>query len=143
MNLIPYLLFDGTCADAMQFYAELFGAEITSMMRWADIPPSAGHPVSDADKDRVMHAHLQAKTFSLMAADGRPGTPKQGGNISLSVNLDDVATGEKLFAALSDGGAVETPLMDMFWGAKFGQVTDKFGVDWMLNITLAEAAAHS
>ena len=86
---------------------------------------------------------MDAKAVSLMASDGTPGNEQKGGNISLSLNFGDVAEGEKLFGALSSGGAVETPLTDMFWGAKFGQFTDKFGIDWMFNIALTPAAAHN
>jgi PhnB protein len=143
MNLIPYLYFDGTCAEAMQFYSEVFGGTISSMQRWSEMPPNPNYPISDEQKNRVMHAHLDAKTFSLMASDGMPGTEQKGGNISLSVNLDDVAEGEKLFEALSSGGAVEKPLTEMFWGAKFGQFTDKFGIEWMFNIALARATVNN
>jgi PhnB protein len=86
---------------------------------------------------------MEANAFSLMASDGTPGTEQKGGNISLSLNLDDVAAGQKLFDALSNGGSVETPLTEMFWGAKFGQFTDKFGIDWMFNIALTGATANT
>ena len=143
MKLIPYLFFDGTCAEAIQFYADVFGGTIASMSHWSDMPPNPSHPVSDEQKNRVMHAHMDAPGFSLMASDGTPGTEQKGGNLSLSLNFEDVAEGEKLFEALSDGGAIETPLADMFWGAKFGQFTDKFGIDWMFNIALTPVSANS
>jgi PhnB protein len=143
MKLIPYLLFDGTCADAMQFYTEVFGGTIVSLQRWSDMPPNPGYPISDEQKNRVMHVHMEAKAFALMASDGTPGTEQKGGNISLSLNLEDVTEGERLFEALSGGGAVETPLQEMFWGAKFGQFTDKFGIDWMFNIALTGATANT
>jgi PhnB protein len=143
MTLIPYLLFDGTCADAMQFYAVVFGGTLTSMQRWSEMPPNPDYPIPDEQKNRVMHARMDSKAVSLMASDGTPGNEQKGGNISLSLNLNDVAEGEKLFEALSSGGAVESPLTDMFWGAKFGQFTDRFGIDWMFNIALAPAAANT
>jgi PhnB protein len=90
-----------------------------------------------------MHAHVEAKALSLMASDGTPGTERKGGNIRLSLNFEDVAEGEKLFEALSSGGAVEVPLRDMFWGAKFGQFTDKFGIDWMFDVALTPATANN
>jgi len=141
MTLIPYLFFDGTCGDAMKFYAEVFGGTIVSMSRWSDMPPNPNYPISDEQKSRVMHARMDSKAFSLLASDGTPGNEQKGGNISLSLNLEDVAEGETLFNALSNGGSVETPLTEMFWGAKFGQFTDKFGIDWMVNIALTPATA--
>ncbi len=143
MKLIPYLFFDGTCAEAIAFYADVFGGKITTLQRWSEMPPNPNYPIPDDRKNRVMHAYMEAKDFSLMASDGTPGTAQKGGNISLSLNFENVARGEKLFAAVSSGGTVETPLTEMFWGAKFGQFTDKFGIDWMFNITLAPATAHS
>jgi PhnB protein len=143
MNLIPHLYFDGTCAEAMQFYAEVFGGTISLLKLWSEMPPNPDFPISDQQKNRVMHAHMDAKTFSLTASDGTPGTEQKGGNISLMLNVEDVAAGEKLFEALSSEGAVEMPLTEMFWDAKFGQFTDKFGIDWMFNIALTRATAHN
>ncbi len=143
MNLIPYLYFDGTCAEAVQFYTEVFGGTISSLQRWSEMPPNPNYPISDEQKNRVMHAHMNAKGFALMASDGMPGTEQKGGNVSLSLNFEDVEEGEKLFEALSNEGAVETPLTEMFWGAKFGQFTDKFGIDWMFNIALTPAPANN
>jgi PhnB protein len=143
MNLIPYLYFDGTCAEAMQFYADVFGGTISSLLRWSEMPPNPDYPISDHQKNRVMHATMEAKGFSLMASDGTPGTEQKGGNISLSLNLKDVAEGEKLFEALSREGTIQTPLTEMFWDAKFGQFTDKFGIDWMFNIALTRATANN
>jgi len=143
MNLVPYLFFDGTCADAMEFYARVFGGTISSMQRWSDMPPNPNYPIPDAQKDRVMHASMSSTALSLMASDGTPGTEQKGGNISLSLNLNDVAEGERLFDALSSGGSVDTPLTEMFWGAKFGQFTDKFGIDWMFNIALVRETANN
>jgi PhnB protein len=140
MVLIPYLFFDGTCGDAMRFYAEVFGGTLGPVQHWSDMPPDPDHPVADEHKNRVMHARLHAKNLTLMASDTRPGTECKSGNVSLSLNLDDAARGEKLFAALASGGSIETPLADMFWGAKFGQCIDKFGIDWMFNITVTPAA---
>ena len=143
MNLVPYLFFDGTCAEAMQFYADVFGGTISVIQLWSEMPPNPNYPIPDEQKNRVMHAHMSSKSFSLMGSDGTPGNEQKGGNISLSLNFKDVTEGEKLFDALSKGGNVETPLSEMFWGAKFGQFTDKFGIDWMVNIELARATANN
>jgi PhnB protein len=143
MALIPYLFFDGTCAEAMKFYAEVFGGTIVSMQRWSEMPPNPDYPISDEQKNRVMHARMDSNVANLLGSDGTAGTEQKGGNISLSLNLTDVAEGEKLFNGLSSGGSVEQPLTDMFWGDKFGQFTDKFGIDWMFNIVLTPTGAHT
>ena len=98
---------------------------------------------SESSMRKVMHARLESKSVNLMGSDGREGTDYKGGNISLSLSFTDVPEGEAIFNALSEGGEIETPLVDMFCGAKFGSFTDRFGIDWMINIELVPAAAHS
>jgi PhnB protein len=77
-----------------------------------------------------------------MASDGRAGAAQKGGNISLSLGTSDRAEGERVFNALAEGGTVDMPLADQFWGARFGQLTDRFGIDWMINIALAPVSAN-
>ena len=69
-----------------------------------------------------------------MASDGNPaGTPAKESNISLSLSLHDRKEADRLFAALSEGGKADMPMAEQFWGAYFGQCTDRFGIDWMIN----------
>ena len=81
-----------------------------------------------------MHANFVADGLKFMASDGR-GVPPPGlgeSNISLSIGAKDRAEGERVFNKLADGAKVEQPFSDAFWGGKFGMLTDKFGVDWMV-----------
>jgi PhnB protein len=87
----------------------------------------------DDQGDRVMHARFKAPGVAFMASDGRPGEEYKGGNISMSIGLDDKKEADRIFNALAEGGTVDMPMQDMFWGAYFGQLTDKYGVDWMIN----------
>ena len=81
-----------------------------------------------------MHANFKSPSLSFMASDGRPGKKYASeGPISLSLGMTDPALAQKIFDALAKGGNVEMPLQDMFWGAKFAMLTDKFGIDWMIN----------
>ena len=85
-------------------------------------------------KDKIIHARLQFGDALIMASDvmnERPVNP--GDNISLSVDCDNDATMEEIFSKMSEGGKVTMPLQDQFWGAKFGMLTDKFGIHWMFN----------
>jgi PhnB protein len=87
-------------------------------------------------QDKIMHATFTAPGITFMAADGRPGktvNPDEG-NIALSLADSDVAAGTRIFNALAEGGTVTMPLEKQFWGATFGQVTDRFGTEWMLNL---------
>lgn len=144
MQLEPYLFFDGTCEEAIKHYAKVFGGEIAQIHRFADLPADAGAgmpPISEEWKQKIMHATVEAPGLKLMASDGRPGHVQKGGNISLSLGFDDRAEGERVFNELSEGGNVEMPLADQFWGARFGQFTDRFGIDWMISIALTPATA--
>ena len=129
MQLQPYLFFGGTCAAALDLYKTVFGgsAEVT---HFKDAPAEAAMP--GTNPTGVMHATFTAPGVQFMASDGRPGTEYASGNISMSI-ATSVDEGERIFAALSDGATDVMPLQKMFWGATFGQLTDRFGIDWMFN----------
>jgi PhnB protein len=132
--LITYLNFDGNAREAMTFYQRCLDAELTLQTfkdASMDAPPGA--------EDRLVHARLAKNgAVILMASDTMPGMPfVQGNNFSLSVDCDDVAEIDKLFQAMGEGGKVTMPLQDTFWGARFGMLTDKFGVNWMFNCQLS------
>ncbi|MBV8724339.1 MAG: VOC family protein [Candidatus Eremiobacteraeota bacterium] len=136
MDFEPYLLFDGKCEEALNFYKGIFGGNI-ELMRWSDAPKDAGGPpVTEETKNRVMHGRFKADGIAFMAGDATPGKTYGEGPISLSVGLTDVAAADRIFNALGAGGNVEMPMQEMFWGAKFGMLTDKYGIDWMVNCEL-------
>ena len=138
MQLEPYLLFDGKCEEALSFYKQVFGGEIEGLSRWSEMPKDAGGPpVTAQTGNRVMHATFKAPGFSFMASDATPGKVYGEGPISLSIATSDVSEAERVFARLAEGGNVEMPLADAFWGAKFGMLTDKFGIDWMISCRTA------
>ncbi len=128
-KLITYLTFDGNCREAMTFYKECLNAEL-ELMAFADMPGD----IPPGSKDRIMHARLTKGAATLMASDTMPGHPwTQGNNFSVSVNCDSEADVTKLFSAFAAKGKVTMDLQDTFWGAKFGMLTDQFGVQWMFN----------
>jgi len=134
MQLEPYLLFDGRCEEALNFYKEAFGGEIEGLSRWSEMPKDAGGPpVTPGTENRVMHATFRAPGVAFMASDASPGKKYGEGPISLSIATDDLAAAERIFNHLAVGGNVEMPMTDTFWGAKFGMLTDKFGIDWMVS----------
>jgi PhnB protein len=128
-EVVTYLNFDGNCREAMEFYKKCLGAEL-SLMPFSEIP---GDKPKDADH-RIMHARLTKGTTLLMASDTMPGRPPQpGNNFSISIQTESLPETERLFQALSEKGQVTMPLQDTFWGARFGMLTDQFGIQWMLN----------
>lgn len=134
MTLTPYITFDGNCEEALNFYVKAFNGEIKDLMRFEGSPAEQ----FTKDKQKVLHSHFAAKGILFMASDsGDGGLPlAKNGMVHLSINFDDLAEEEKVFHALSEGGKVTMPLQDTFWGARFGMLTDKFGVNWMFNCDL-------
>lgn len=134
IQLQPYLFFMGNCEEALGFYKSVLGGEIVEIMRMKDVPAGAGGPpVTPETENQVMHATFKAGSVSFMASDASPGKQYGEGPISLALGLDDAAEGQRIFDALAQGGTVELLFADMFWGAKFGMLTDRFGIDWMIN----------
>src|SRR5919108_6640359 len=133
MQVQPYLFFDGRCEEAIEFYKNALGAEVTMLMRFKDSPepPSPGC-VPPGAENKVMHASFRIGETIVMASDGRClGKPTfQGFSLSLAVPND--AEGERLFAALAEGGQVQMPLAKTFFSSRFGMVADRFGVGWMI-----------
>ncbi len=133
MKVEPYLSFEGSCEEAIEFYRKALGAEVTMLVRFRESPdPEMCRP---GVEDKVAHASLRIGDNTIMASDGRcEGHPAFRG-FSFSLSLTDVAEAERLFAALSDGGQVQMPLTKTFWSPLFGMVADRFGVSWMINVT--------
>ncbi len=129
-TLNVYLCFPGTCEQALQFYRHCLGGEIISLQRFGDVPGET----AEADRNRVMHAEFRSGDVYFMASDSMPGQPLQAGDmVQLSINLDDAQEQHAIFNKLAEGGRVDMPLQETFWGAEFGMLTDQFGIRWMLN----------
>ncbi len=131
-QLNPYLMFDGTAEQAIQLYERALGARVEgAVMRFGEAP---GVECAPADRNRVMHAMLQVGGGVVFVSDTMPGQPSaRGGNVEVCLQLDDPADLDRKFAALAAGGKVTMAPHDAFWGARFGTLTDAFGVQWMFN----------
>ncbi len=129
---IPYLAFDGACAEAMRFYETVLGGTLGIMTNRQS--PFADRCPPD-HLDRVAHARLElADGTSLYAGDCPPGMPYQGiHGVSIALNYDSVDKARQVFDALAEGGAVTMPFSDTFWAKKFGMVKDRFGCHWIVN----------
>jgi PhnB protein len=129
INLKPYLFFTGNCKEAMEFYKSVFGGDLTIQMM-------DDAPVEDAAKmtGKVMHASLVSDNISFMASDGSRTEPYEMSCITLSLDGSNAEKLTEMFNALAEGGKVTSPLKKEYWGATFGMLTDKFGIDWMVNI---------
>ncbi len=133
MLVQPYLFFDGRCDEALEFYRRALGAEVTMLMRYRESPdPVPPDMLPPGAEDKVMHASVRIGETTVMASDGRCQGPPSFQGFSLSVSVADNAEAERVFEALSDGGQVQMPLGKTFFSSKFGMLTDRFGIGWMV-----------
>ena len=132
-RLNPYLTFHGNAREAMEFYRDVLGGELTLTTFAEGGMPDAGDP------EHIMHAQLENESgFTLMgsdAASGSPARPMSGVQISLSGDTDSDAELSGYFERLAAAGTVVEPLVEAPWGDKFGMVTDPYGILWMVNIS--------
>ena len=131
-TLNPYLTFNGNAKQAVQFYHQVLGGDL-KLQTFGEIENMPSPP---GYEDKVMHAHLEAEDVVIMASDAPPGSQTNfGNNVSLSLVGSDNDRLSNAFNQLSAGGQVVMPLAKQFWGDTFGMCTDRFGVNWMINIS--------
>jgi PhnB protein len=142
-NINIYLMFNGNCREAFEFYKNAFGGDFSSVSTFGDMPPQENvPPLPDHEKDKIMHMSLPiGKDTELMGSDtseamGKP--PVVGNNFSISVSTQDKLEAEETFNQLSEGGNVTMPMEKTFWSPYFGMLTDKFGINWMISVEPGE-----
>lgn len=132
MPTIPYLHFRGHCAEALEFYAEVFGGTDLRLMRYADAPDM---PDAMQDPTRVIHGQVQLGSALLMASDYPPGMDgDEQKAVSVMQGVVSVAAGHEVFARLAEGGSVITAFGPSFFSDGFGMVRDRFGTHWMISV---------
>lgn len=138
-TLHPYLNFEGNTEEAFQFYQSVFGGKFRELVRYRDMPSDVpgGDRIAEEDKEKILHVSLPIGRESVLMGTDVPasmGPPLvAGNNFHLYVDAQSPDEAEKLFAALAAGGKVEMPLGKVFWGALFGMLTDRFGIQWMIS----------
>ncbi len=135
MKVNPYLNFDGDAEEAFHFYRSVFGGEFITNMKMADAPNING--VLQDERDRTMHISLSiGEDTILIASDIRPSMGKslnKGNNNYISLHPDSRREADRFFRGLSEAGEIGMPMEDQFWGDYYGSLTDRFGVNWMVN----------
>jgi len=135
MRVEPYLFFNGRCEEAVEFYKKALGAKVAVLMRFKDSPePHAPGMLPPGSENKVMHVSFRVGDTTVMASDGfcKGQTEFQG--LSLSLTVSNEAEADRVFAALADGGQVQMQLTKTFWSPRFGMVTDRFGLGWMVTV---------
>jgi PhnB protein len=127
-----HLVFTGQCSEAFAFYEKTFNGKIKMCMKFADAPE--GVPVPPDMKDKVMHMAMPLGGVMLMGCDAPPDRATPMGGFQISASVTEEAEAKRIYAALSEGGSVQMPLMKTFWSPLFGMCTDKFGVAWMVGL---------
>lgn len=135
MTVNVYLTFEGNCREAVEFYAHVFGTDKPEIMSFGDAPPDPDFTLPKEAENLVMHARLQIAGSNVMFSDVFPGTNfVKGNNISLAVVDKSEDELKSIFHKLKEDGKVNMELQETFWSKLYGQVTDKFGVEWQLNL---------
>ena len=130
-TLNPYVNFNGNAGEAMKFYHSVLGGELT-MQTFGEAKMAR----TPEEKDLIVHAKLTSGTMTMMASDAPAGMKVNfGNNLHMSLMGGDGVRLTGIFNALAKGGKVDMPLAKQFWGDTYGQLTDRFGVHWMVNIT--------
>ena len=130
MKLNPYINFQGNAEEALNFYAEALGWKIEVVQRYGEAPM----PSDEDYKQKIMHGRLTSGVNVLMVSDVFKGqTVSNDGNVQLSIDVEPGEDIDGVFKRMGEGGTVTMPLEDAFWGARFGMLKDKFGINWMFN----------
>lgn len=139
-KLNTYLNFAGNTEEAFNFYKSVFGGEFTAVVRFKDMPMN-GVNIPKEDQNKIMHIGLPiGQENVLMATDALESLGQklvQGNNVSLSVHPESREEADRIFNALSAGGAIEMPIADQPWGDYYGSLKDKFGIQWMVNYSFS------
>jgi PhnB protein len=132
MPIQPYLMFNGRCEEAIEFYRKALGAEVNMMLRFKQSPDQS--MIQPGMGEKIMHADIKIGDSAVLLSDGMCSESREFQNFSLSFTVKDEAEADRRFNALADGGQVRMPLDKTFFSPRFGMVQDKFGVGWMVYV---------
>jgi PhnB protein len=134
-----YLFFSGRCEEALNFYQKHLGAQVNFMMRFNESPDTVpADMLQEGFENKVMHADFTLGDSSIYASDGCNDATRFSG-FRLSLTLQRAEEAHRVFDALATGGTVDMPLTKTFWSPLYGQVTDQFGIGWMVMLPGDEA----
>jgi PhnB protein len=137
MKLNPYLMFNGNCEVAFDYYVQHLGAKVLMSMTYADAPPQPEQAQQEGCQsmggDKIMHARIQLGDGVIMGSDSPPERFEQPAGFFVNLGTSDEKEAERFYAALADKGQVIMPLEETFWAHRFGMLQDQFGIPWMIN----------
>lgn len=131
MQVNPYLFFNGECEAAFKFYEQLLGGRIVAMMTYADMPDMGQAPAELGPK--IVHARMLIGNTVLMGGDAPPERFEKPQGYAVSLTVETAEEAERVFHGLEEGASVIMPIAETFWAVRFGMLTDRFGIEWMVN----------
>jgi PhnB protein len=138
-RIYPYLVMNGNGQEAVKFYESALDAKLVSLQTFGDMPANPEFPTPPEAKNLVLNAQLKVGETDLMLSDNFPGSPYQiGSNVTIALIVNTVEKAKEVFGKLEDGGKVSMPLQETFWSPAYGNVTDKFGINWQLSTETSE-----
>jgi len=139
VRLNPYIILDGNAKEAIAFYQKALEAEVVGVQTFGEMPSDPNYVMPEEMKDRIMHGNLKVGDSELMFSDTMPGSPYQTGNhLTIAIVINDPEQSKRIFAALSEGGRVVMPIQQTTWSPAYGQVADRYGVEWQVNTVPTE-----
>ena len=137
----PYLFFNGSCEQAIEFYRKVLGAEVEMMMRFKESPePPPPGTVPAGFENKIMHASFRVGQTTVLASDGCSADKANFEGFSLSLSVPNEAEADRVFNALANGGQVKMPLTKTFFSPRFGMLQDRFGIGWMISVAPSQQA---
>jgi PhnB protein len=128
-----YLMFNGKCADALKLYETAFNISIGEIQRFGDMPPNPNFPVSDSEKDRILHSKFVVDGTEIMCSDSS-GESESGSNMYVSVTTKDGNMIKQAWDVLKASGEIYMELQPSFFAAAHGSLQDRFGINWMFTV---------
>ncbi|PIE95111.1 VOC family protein [Bacillus fungorum] len=139
LGINPYLVLDGSGQEAVQFYKEALDAKVEAMQTFGDMPENPEYPIPAEAKERVLHAHLKVGNTELMISDTFPGQGHAiGSQVTIAIRINNAEKAKEVFDKLQEGGEVIMPLQETFWSPAYGQVKDKFNIEWQVTTNPTE-----
>jgi PhnB protein len=134
MPVLAYMIFNGNCQEAVEYYADVFGTGMPEIMRFGDMPPEEDFEVTEDAKKLVMHTAINVHGSEVMFSDAMPGSSVPfGKNISLTIVTDDLDKMTAEFNRLAQDGKVQMEMQKTFWSPAYGALEDKFGIEWQFS----------
>lgn len=137
MKVHTYLNFDDKAEAAMRFYERVLGGRLTEIHRFGSMPKQDGFALTPEQEALVMHVGLELPDGQMIMAsdmiEGMGPRRVEGNNVFMSVHPDSRQEADRIFTELAQGGTITMPIADQFWGDYFGSLTDRFGINWMVN----------